>query len=106
MKHIEYWVAEDGTEFSSETECEEHELKRKLLDTELRVICPETNSAYFGPLIIEQEVHNQCDCVIVRSTKALEDLQAIQKFTGFYDGIDGLGEWKYDDCENKWTVKS
>ena len=104
MTHVEYWVAYDGNRFDNETDCIEHELKQKLRHTDLSVICPETGVAYKGPLVMSQKAYNNCESVIVPNSQALADLKEIQDFTGFYDGIDSVGKWKYDDTENKWVI--
>lgn len=104
MTHIEYWQAFDGTKFDNETDCIEHELKQKLWYTTLKVICPETGVTYKGPFIMDQKANNECESVIVPDKRALKDLKEIQDFTGFYDGIDSIGKWKYDDTDNKWVI--
>lgn len=103
MKHIEYWKSFDGREFSNETECIEHELKYKLFFSKIQVINPETGEPYRKDSIINQEVYNNCEAVIVKNNEDLELLRDVQFYTGFYDGIDAIGKWKYDNNENKWV---
>lgn len=104
MTHVEYWIAYDGKTFDNETDCIKHDLKHKLWHSDLSVICSETGVAYKGPFVMSQKVHNNCESVIVPNRQALADLKEIQDFTGFYDGIDSVGKWKYDDTENKWVI--
>lgn len=104
MRHIEYWLSDDGKRFCDETECAEYELKQKLWHSNLSVICPETGVAYKGPFVMDKKAYNNCESVIVPNSQALADLKEIQNFTGFYVGIDSVGKWKYDDTENEWII--
>jgi len=102
MKHVEYWIADDGTQFDDEIDCKRYELKQRLSQTTLQVINSETGIAYEGQSIITQKTYNECEAVIVKDDKALSDMKAIQDFTGFYYEIDSIGKWRYDDDECKW----
>ena len=103
MKHIEYWLANDGTKFSNMVDCKGYELEQKLEYSTLKVLRSGGGGAYKNRTIMNPEVYNECEIVIVESQAALDDLREVQNFSGFYMEINSVGKWKYDDVGGKWV---
>jgi len=104
MKHIEYWVANDKTRFSSEYECRKYEFQQELnANHTLRAV--KGDEVYYGEKLMEDEVYNSIESVIVTSKDDLKLIEKLWDWSGFFYNIDSIGVWKYDDYFNMWVRK-
>ena len=98
MEVITIYKSIDGHEFDYESECLEYEMKLLLTNTKLRV--------YKGNRrltdLLSDDTYNYCTKVVVPDRDALYDLNMIKDYNGYYDGIDSVGTWKYNDENHSW----
>ena len=102
MKHISYWESIDGLKFDDEIDCREHELSLILEREPNLIVIDREGTKYLGPCLLEDNVHNYSTKIIVKTQEALGTLLLVKDFTGFYYGVDDVGEWNYNEAKDKW----
>ncbi len=90
------YIADDGTEFDDEWECENHEWRysHKMDDV--------TFYDKYGNELedkVSEDTYNDCAKIVVESEEGVEDIQALVDYTGFlgYESIDSPGTWIFNN---------
>ena len=93
------YIADDGTEFDDEIDCENYEWKLKHPHLNDVHIFDEHDNEFKN--IFEEASYDYSTKIIITTEEALKDFQEFAKYTGFicYENIDKVGEWKFDDNE-------
>ena len=99
------YIADDGKEFSDEFECQDYEWRVAHPHLkEIKFIDKDGNELedYFS-----EDVYGATETLVIPSKDALEDLHALEDYTGFcaYETPDSPGVWLYSE-EKERFVKS
>lgn len=100
------YIADDGTEFNDECDCEQYEWLQSHKDLE-KVLFYNSNGIqhknYFS-----QDDYDTTDKIIVQTDSALNDLKCLADYTGFcsYGDITSCGTWVFSyDTGNYGFIK-
>lgn len=93
------YVADDGTEFTDELECEHYEWCLNHINVN-RIKLYDCDGNELQD-IMSQDTYEEADVVIVPDAEALTELHELASFTGFccYHLIDSPGRWVFDNCQ-------
>ena len=91
------YIADDGTEFDDEIDCEDYEWKINHPHLKDVHIFDENGNEFKN--IFDEASYDYSSKIIITTEKALKDFQEFAKYTGFicYKSIDKVGEWKFYD---------
>lgn len=91
------YVADDGTQFDNEFDCEFYEWKLK--HPCLKEICMFDKDGNRLEDILSEDTYNLSMKIIIPSDEAVECIQALADYTGYcaYESIDQIGEWVFDE---------
>lgn len=89
------FIADDGTVFDDEWDCQDYEF-RKSIDFESIEIYDQYRTRY-DPL--SEDGYNKAVKIIVKTEKAVSDLNKIAKYTGFilYEDVNSVGTWIFKE---------
>lgn len=89
------FIADDGTEFDNEWGCKDYEF-RKSLDLDSIEIYDKHGTRY-DPL--SEDGYNKAVKIIIKTERAVSDLNKIAKYTGFtlYEDVNGVGTWVFKE---------
>lgn len=98
------FIADDGTEFDDEWDCKDYEF-RKSLDLEGIEIYDKYGTRH-DPL--SEDGYNNAVKIIVKTERAVSDLNKIAKYTGFslYEDVNSVGTWifkEHDDFHQEFV---
>lgn len=94
------YIADDGTQFDNEFECELHEWKFYHPHAqEVRIFDAEGNELKD---VLEEETYHNSVKIVVPNEEALKDFQAFADYSGYcaYSDIDQVGTWVLDERYN------
>ena len=102
------YMANDGTLFDDEYECQEYEWKQKYgADLDTITFLDDEGNTLGDPL--SDEVYRAVEMVIVPTVAAAAALRALSDYAGFcaYENINKSGKWYYhhEDCCSGYFVK-
>lgn len=89
------FIADDGTEFDDEWDCKDYEF-RKSLDFEGIEMYDKYGTRY-DPY--SERGYNKVVKIIVKTERAVSDLNKIAKYTGFvlYEDVNSVGTWIFKE---------
>lgn len=89
------FIADDGTEFDDEWDCKDYEF-RKSLDLDSIELYDKYGTRY-DPL--SGTGYDKVIKIIVKTEKAVSDLNKIAKYTGFilYEDVNSVGTWMFKE---------
>lgn len=99
------YVADDGTQFDNEFDCEDYEWKLNHPHLrEVRVFGKDGNE--FNN-IFEEDTYNYSEIIIVPDDEAARNLQELADYTGYcyYSHITKAGEWIFDTANERFVLK-
>lgn len=96
MKHIEYYVANDGKRFDNEFDCLEHEMN----------IGFENNHSIVGMTFFEEVMTTpkdlcDADIIAIKDTNGELFIKEIEHFFG-YEMPHEIGVWHWNDANSEW----
>ena len=98
MKHIEYWISDDGTEFDNESDCIAYEILKKYKDS-LPFIC---NYCFTGDY---EDLYNNVNCIEVtdedRFNEFAKDMYAIYGFV-YPENVKTGEKYRYGNVFCTW----
>ena len=91
------YVADDGTCFDDEFECENYEWKISHPNLKDVRFFDENGIELEDPF--SEETYNNSSVIMVLNDEAVKDLKDLTLFTGYYSyaNINDVGEWFFDD---------
>ena len=97
------YIADDGKEFSSETECLDYEWKLKHSHLDEIHLYDEGNNKLVN--IFSEDVYGRTMKVVVQTQEALKDLQELAQYTGFscYYDITECGVWTFNESKETFV---
>ena len=93
------YIADDGTEFDNEFDCEHYEWKLNHPHLKDVHIFDKYGTEFKN--IFMQASYDYSSKIIITNEEALKDFQEFTEYTGFisFEDIDKVGEWKFDDSK-------
>lgn len=90
------YIADDGTEFDDETQCEDYEWKLNHPHLKDVHVFDEDGKEFED--IFSEDTYNQSAKIVVDNIEAVKDLQDLAEYTGYncYEDINDVGEWRFD----------
>lgn len=97
------YVADDGTEFSDEFECEDYEWKIK--HPHLNDVCLYDANNNQLTNLFDEETYFNTEKIVVPNDFAAADLREFAKYTGYcgYSSIISKGIWVFDNSRSKFV---
>ena len=99
------YIADDGTQFDNEYECETYEFNLTISDHNLKFY--DAGGTLLDYPITDSRIYNLSDKVIVPDEQSLNVLRKVSYANGWceFDYIDSIGEWIYKNLtpENRIT---
>ena len=99
------YIADDGTQFDNEYECETYEFNLTISDHNLKFY--DAGGTLLDYPITDSRIYNLSEKVIVPDEQSLDVLRKISYANGWceFDYIDSIGVWEYKDLtpENRIT---
>lgn len=98
------YIADDGTQFDNEVDCEDYEWK---LDhphlKDVRIY--DKNGIEFTD-VFSEDAYSHSAKVVVSTDDAAKDFQALAEYTGYccYDQIKMAGEWRFDETKEQFVM--
>lgn len=91
------YMADDGTQFTDEWECEEYEWI--LNHPALKDISLFTKDGEQLNNFLSEDTYNCADIVVIQTKDALDTLIELAEYTGFscYESISKVGTWKFNE---------
>ena len=89
------YIADDGTQFDNEYECETYEFNLTISDHNLKFY--DAGGTLLDYPITDSRIYNLSDRVIVPDEQSLDVLRKVSDYNGWceFDNIDSIGEWMY-----------
>ena len=93
------YIADDGTEFDDEFDCEDYEWKLNHPHLKDVHIFDEYGKEFRN--IFDEASYDYSTKIVITNEEALKDFEEFTEYAGFacYRSIDKVGEWKFDDNE-------
>lgn len=90
------YIADDGTQFTDETECEIYEWKLK--HVHLKDVHAYDKDDNELKDLFKEDTYNKSEKIIVTTEEAVKELQELGDYTGYnsYEDINEIGEWNFD----------
>jgi hypothetical protein len=97
------YIADDGTQFDDEFECEAYEWKLNHLN--LKDVHAFNKDGIEFEDIFSEETYNYSTKIVVSSDEAAKELQELARYTGYccYEDIDKAGEWIFDEKQETFV---
>lgn len=99
------YIADDGTQFNNEYECETYEFNLTISDHNLKFY--DAGGTLLDYPITDSRIYNLSDRVIVPDEQSLDVLRKVSYANGWceFDYIDSIGVWEYKNLtpENRIT---
>lgn len=104
MEEIIFYKSRDGKIFESEDDCWEHEQDIVNKTTDIRIYRRDRTRIHN---LFSETNYSESYRVVIPNESALLDVKQLYRWLGFYDGIDLIGTWYFDDEDNgKWVKRS
>lgn len=99
------YIADDGTQFDTEFDCEYYEWK--LNHPHLKDIQVFDKDGNKFENIFDEDTYNYSDRIVVSNEAAVNDIQDLADYTGYcyYKHIDKPGEWYFDNTKERFVIK-
>lgn len=90
------YIADDGTEFDNEIECETYEQKEKLKDNTIIMLDGNNN-------LLDNTIENfeSCLAISIKNRRDLDILHYMEEYTGYSCPYD-TGDFYYNTYNNEW----
>ncbi len=90
------YIADDGTQFDNEWDCEAYEWKLNHPHLKDILIFDENGNKFED--IMAEDTYNYSAKIVITSDDALQAIQDLESYTGYccYGSIDSIGEWVFD----------
>ena len=100
MKEIRYWVAEDGTKFDDEYECETYEKTQNLQGHKKEFVFLDDKK---NPIKIDMNTRvSNIEYIIIKSDEGAKAVGEWLDYEGYLNPFDGV----YEDCVGTWVYGS
>lgn len=99
------YIADDGTQFDDETDCEDYEWK--LYHPHLKDVRVFDKDGNEFTNIFEEDTYNYSEKVIVPTDEAAKELQDLADYTGYcyYSHINKAGTWIFDNVQERFAME-
>ena len=88
------YEADDGKQFDNEYDCNEYEFYQDISDAEIKAYDIDGNELQD---LTSVKTFNAIDTIIIKDLRQVEYIRKIYKYTGYYQEIDSIGTWKWND---------
>lgn len=97
------YVADDGTQFDNQFECENYEWKINHFNLDKIHFFDKDNNELDD--VFSEYTYINSNKIIVETIDAVKDLQDLGRIMGFclYEYIDDMGEWEFDPFEKAFV---
>ena len=98
------YIADDGTQFDDEYACTDYEWK--LNHPHLKDVHVFDKDGNEFENIFSEDTYNYSTKIVVTSNEAVKALQDFADYTGYcyYGHVDKVGEWKFDESEERFVM--
>ena len=98
------YIAEDGTQFDDESDCEHYEWK--LNHPNLRDVHAFDSDGNEFEDIFSEDTYNHSATILVETDAAAKDMRELAEYTGYdyYEHITGSGIWTYDEKQERFVT--
>lgn len=100
------YIADDGTQFDNEFDCEDYEWKLSHPNLKDVHIFDKDGNEFED--IFSEDAYNYSSKIVVSSDEAAKEMQDLANFTGYcyYEHINKAGEWIFDDSKEEFIEVS
>lgn len=97
------YIADDGTQFNNEWDCEAYEWKLNHPHIKDILIFDKNGNKFEDNL--SEDAYNYSTKIVISNEDTLRTIQDIASYTGYcaYESIDSIGEWTYDDKKDAFV---